>query len=148
MIAPVVPHGADRHLTPEYEKMENRLRIVAADDDPETAEFYREALARLGHRADVVGDGRRLVESCRRVMPDLVVTDVEMPEMSGIDAVGHIWAERPVSVILVTACDPAEIRGPAPPGGMLLVLRKPVSLTALEEAIALAIRSTQGVGCP
>jgi CheY-like chemotaxis protein len=124
------------------------LRIVAADDDPDTAEFYREALARLGHRADVVGDGRRLVESCRSVLPDLVITDLVMPEMSGIDAVKHIWAERPVPVILVTACEPATLPLPAHPGGPLLVLRKPVSLTALEEAIASAFRSTQGAGCP
>jgi CheY-like chemotaxis protein len=123
-------------------------RILAADDDPDTAEFYREALARLGHLAVVVGDGLRLVESCRSVKPDLVVTDVRMPGLDGVGAVRQIWAERPVPVVLVTACDPALLPELDPQGNFLLVLRKPGSLSDLERAIASAFRSTQGVACP
>jgi CheY-like chemotaxis protein len=58
----------------------------------------------------VVGDGRLLVEACRRVLPDLVISDVEMPVMGGLEAVALVCRERPVPVILLTACDPADPR--------------------------------------
>jgi CheY-like chemotaxis protein len=119
--------------------MGHPLRIVAADDDLDMVEFYREALERLGHQAAVVDGGRRLVEACLSVRPDLVITDIDMPDLGGIEAVGTVWKERPVPVILATGCDPAEVRGIAPSGNSLLVLRKPVTLTDLERAIASAV---------
>jgi CheY-like chemotaxis protein len=119
--------------------MGHPLRIVAADDDLDMVEFYREALVRLGHQAAVVDGGRWLVEACLSAPPDLVITDIDMPDLGGIEAVGTVWKERPVPVILATACDPAEIRELVSSGNVLHVLRKPVSLSDLERAIASAV---------
>lgn len=70
-----------------------RPRVVLADDHAVVAD----GLARLiGDVADLVGqvnDGVRLVEETRRLRPDIVVTDVTMPGMSGIDAMRQLKAE-------------------------------------------------------
>jgi len=120
--------------------MEHGLRIVAADDEQEMTLFYQEALTLLGHEATVAENGRRLVESCRSVGPDLVIADVNMPEMNGIDAVEQVWRESRVPVILVSGYDRAQFREPDRDGQFLLVLRKPISLADLDEAITLARR--------
>ena len=49
------------------------IRIVAADDAPYMIAFYRKALARLGHHVAVAENGRRLVELCSTLRPDLVI---------------------------------------------------------------------------
>ena len=70
-----------------------RPRVLLADDHAVIAE----GLARLiGDVADLIGqvnDGARLVEEVRRLRPDIVVTDVTMPGMSGIDAMRRLKAE-------------------------------------------------------
>jgi two-component system, NarL family, response regulator NreC len=70
-----------------------RPKVLLADDHA----IIAEGLARLiGDVADLVGqvnDGRRLVEEVRRLRPDIVVTDITMPGMSGIDAMRQLKAE-------------------------------------------------------
>jgi DNA-binding NarL/FixJ family response regulator len=70
-----------------------RPRVLLADDHA----IIAEGLARLiGDVADLVGqvnDGLRLVEEARRLGPDIVVTDIAMPGMSGIDAMRQLKAE-------------------------------------------------------
>src|SRR5262245_20630154 len=86
------------------------LRIVIADDEPDMREYFQKLLPRLGHQ--VVGaaeDGRALIELCRAQKPDVVITDIKMPDMDGIDAAAQLYRERPVPVILVSAYHDAEL---------------------------------------
>ena len=70
------------------------LRIIIADDDTRMREFYREVLTRMGHTvAGSAADGRELIDLCLTTAADLVVTDIRMPEMDGIQA-AHIVTER------------------------------------------------------
>jgi CheY-like chemotaxis protein len=59
------------------------LRILVAEDDPDTLHFYQVALTRLGHQAVAVHDGSELVKRARQAPPDLILTDILMP---GLDA--------------------------------------------------------------
>src|SRR5687767_8463112 len=81
-----------------------RLRVVVADGEPAVRQFYRDALPRLGH--DLVataGGGRELVEYCRALRPDLVITDVALPdEPDGIRAAEEVCRDAPVPVVLAT----------------------------------------------
>jgi AmiR/NasT family two-component response regulator len=70
------------------------LRIIVADDDHRMREFYQEVLSRLGYVVvGVAADGRELVEACLEADADLVVTDIRMPELDGIQA-AHIVSEH------------------------------------------------------
>ena len=71
-------------------------------------EYLRELLPRLGHEVMVAEGGRQLVELCRAFPPDLVITDIKMPDMDGIEAVEEVNREREVPVILVSAHHDAE----------------------------------------
>ena len=68
----------------------NRPRILLAEDHAETAARLRKL---LGAEFDViasVGDGRALVEAATRLSPDVIVTDIEMPGLDGIEAATRI----------------------------------------------------------
>ena len=89
--------------------MSQSLRVVVADDEPDMRDYFRKGLLRLGHQVvAAAADGRELVEQCRALRPDLVITDIKMPELDGIDAATQIYRERPVPVItgVTTALNP------------------------------------------
>lgn len=71
-----------------------RPRVVLADDHAVVAEGIGHVIARVADVVGRVGDGRQLVESVRRLRPDLVVADITMPVMSGVDAMRQLRAER------------------------------------------------------
>jgi two-component system, response regulator PdtaR len=121
--------------------MNKALRIVIADDEPDIREYLQEGLPRLGHT--VVGaarDGRELVNLCRTTDPDLVITDIKMPEVDGIDAAIQIYKHRPVPVILVSAHQDASLIERAEIDHIMAYLVKPIKQGDLGPTIAIAVR--------
>jgi response regulator NasT len=119
----------------------NPLRIVVADDEPDMQKYFSKCLPRLGHTVLAVAqNGRELVEQCRALQPDLVITDIKMPDMDGIEAATQIFRERPVPVILVSAYHDAELIARAEADHILGYLVKPIKQADLEPAVALAVR--------
>jgi response regulator NasT len=104
-------------------------------------DYFQKILPLLGHEVvAVASNGRELVEFCRSMHPDLVITDIKMPDMDGIDAAGRIYRDGPIPVILVSAHhDPDFIRR-AEADHILAYLIKPIKQADLEPAIAIAIR--------
>ena len=92
--------------------MNKPLRIAVADDEGDILDYFRKILPRLGHQVVAAArDGCELVEQCRAKCPDLVITDIRMPEMDGMEAITRICQQGPVPVILMTAChDPERLR--------------------------------------
>ncbi|MEM7337850.1 MAG: response regulator transcription factor [Actinomycetota bacterium] len=79
-------------------------RIVVAEDDPKQAELMRLYLEREGHAVVVAADGRAALEEVRRLRPDLVVLDVMMPRVDGLDVCRVLRHENiDVPVMMVTA---------------------------------------------
>lgn len=121
--------------------MKQSLRIAVADDERDMRDFYRRMLGVMGHQVVIVAEnGRELVEQCRRQRPDLVITDVNMPEMDGIEAAVAICRDMPLPVILVTAYHDAALIERAENDHVIAYLVKPVGRKDLEPAIALAMR--------
>ena len=84
------------------------MDVLIADDEP----LARERLAALlgemgGHRVVAqVGDGRSALEACMAQTPDVVLLDIEMPEMDGLEAARHLASfESPPAVVFCTAYD-------------------------------------------
>lgn len=119
--------------------MTESLRIAVADDEPEIRDFFRRFLPRIGH--SVVGeacDGAQLVELCKAEHPDLVITDLTMPEMDGASAIAAIANCSNTPVIIVSShdrpCSPCH-------SSVVAYLVKPIEGGELEEAIQKAAES-------
>lgn len=121
---------------------EHKLRIAVADDEPDMRDFFRDMLTQLGHEVVAVAEnGGQLVEYCRKYEPDLVITDIEMPEMGGLQAVRQITSERTIPVILVTAHEEGEyVEQALKEQQVLAYLIKPIKRADLQPAIALAMQ--------
>ena len=114
-----------------------RLRIAVADDEPDVREYFGKLLPLLGHEVVAVAStGAELVEACRRERPDLVITDIKMPDMDGIEAVRAIRAERPVPVIVITGYQDRAHKARAREEQVAVYLVKPVKRSDLEEALS------------
>ena len=104
-------------------------------------DYFRRSCPVLGHEVVAVArTGRELVEQCRATHPDLVITDIKMPDMDGIDAAAQIYRDGPIPVILVSAYHDAEFIGRAEADHILAYLVKPIKQADLEPAIAIAMR--------
>lgn len=121
--------------------MTRALKIVVADDEQDMQDYFRSILPRLGHTvAAVASTGKELVEHCINHAPDLVITDIKMPDMDGIDAAVQIYRHHPIPVILVSAYHDPELIARAEGDHILAYLVKPIKQSDLEPAIAIAMR--------
>ena len=121
--------------------MNQGLRIAVADDEVEMRDFFEKGLPRYGHQVIAVAEnGAELVEHCRRLAPDLVITDIKMPVLDGIEASSQICQERPVPVILVSAYHDPALIARAEADHVLAYLVKPIGLADLQPAISIAMR--------
>ena len=78
-------------------------RILVAEDDPKQAHLIRVYLEREGHSVLVVGDGRQALDAARARRPDLLVLDVMMPGVDGLDVCRILRTESPLPILLLTA---------------------------------------------
>jgi DNA-binding response OmpR family regulator len=78
-------------------------RILVADDDPKHAQLIRLYLEREGHQVLTVGDGRAALDLARARRPDLVILDIMMPLVDGLDVCRILRAESNIAILLVTA---------------------------------------------
>ncbi|HEV2968881.1 MAG TPA: response regulator [Pirellulales bacterium] len=119
--------------------MTQGLRIVVADDEADMRDYFQQTLPDMGHEVVATAtNGRELVAHCHELHPDLVVTDIKMPELDGIDAASEIYRDRPVPVILVSAYYDPELFERAEQDHILAYLVKPIKRADLEPAIAIA----------
>jgi response regulator NasT len=121
--------------------MSHALRISVADDEQDMRDFFERMLPLLGHQVVSVAEtGRELVEHCRELKPDLIITDIKMPDMDGIEAANIIGQEIPTPVILVSAYHDPEYIERAEADHILAYLVKPIGKADLQPAISLATR--------
>lgn len=124
--------------------METKVRIIVADDEPDMREYLQRILPRLGHEVVAVAEnGRQLVEQCRQLRPDLVISDIKMPEMDGIDAATEIYRQNAIPVILVSAFHDRELIERAQSDHIMGYLVKPIKQADLEPVISLVMKRFQ-----
>ncbi|MDQ3688491.1 MAG: response regulator [Chloroflexota bacterium] len=119
------------------------LRILLAEDNVVNRKVAIQLLAKLGQTADVVGNGREAVEAVERHRYDVILMDVQMPEVDGLEASRQICARWPPDrrprLIALTANALEGDREACLEAGMDDYLRKPIRRPALAEALARAV---------
>lgn len=116
------------------------LRIAVADDEPEMRRFFQELLPLMGHQiAGIVETGRQLADCCRQQRPDVVITDIKMPDMDGIEAAAVVNRERNIPVVLISGHTEGDLLARSGAEYIMSYLVKPVKPADLQAAITLAV---------
>lgn len=120
-------------------------RILVVDDDPGVTNMLRRGLAYDGYVVDVAGSGEEALELARTHPPDLVVLDVMMPNMDGLQVLWRLRAEDPhLCVILLTARDAAEDQVGGLEAGADDYVVKPFTFEILRARIRALLRRSEG----
>ncbi|MEQ8785730.1 MAG: response regulator [Pirellulaceae bacterium] len=121
--------------------MNSRIRIAVADDEPDMQEYFEKILTRMGHIVvSVAENGAQLVEHCRTLKPELVISDINMPQLDGIEAAVRVFRENPIPFILVSGYHDQSLIERAEADHVMSYLIKPIKQADLEPAIAIAMR--------
>lgn len=123
-----------------------KARVLLADDHPGNRQLLRALLEDAFVVVAAVDDGRELVQQAERLSPDVIVTDVAMPGVDGIEAAHQILTRNPdARIVIVTGhCDPALI-DESLAAGVLGYVAKPRAGEALVPAVHAALRGEHAV---
>ncbi|HZS45792.1 MAG TPA: response regulator [Blastocatellia bacterium] len=115
----------------------NKISILLVEDYPDTCALLQMFLENAGFFVTPAGDGAEALELLGQNKPDLVVTDLMMPRVSGVELIQYIRANKELSVIPVIAMT-AYSSGPvkqAREAGANCVLRKPLDAEVLTSTV-------------
>lgn len=121
-------------------------RILLAEDNEINRELAMRWLKELGMEVDVATDGLEAVEQAKRSTYDLVLMDMKMPEMDGLDATRAIralpdWQDTPILALTANAFE--DSRQACEAAGMNDVIGKPVNLKLLHTALARWLKASE-----
>ncbi len=116
------------------------LRIVVVEDDATVRQFLKEALENnLGHQ--VIGEAATGTDMVRTVLekePDVVVFDIHLPRLNGLDALRQIYQERVIAAVAITADRDQDLVRRAMEEHVLAYLVKPIEVHHLGPALRIA----------
>ncbi|MEG3894215.1 MULTISPECIES: response regulator [unclassified Microcoleus] len=120
-----------------------QIRILLAEDNVVNQKVATHLLDRIGYRADIAANGLEVLEACKRQSYDVVLMDVQMPEMDGLEATRRICQEWPANkkprIIAMTANAMQGDREKCLEAGMDDYITKPVR----REELAIALSKCQ-----
>ena len=123
-------------------------RILLAEDNPMNQKLAVRLLDKLGYMTEVVGNGQEAVDAVMAGGVDIVLMDVQMPELDGLEATRRIRAQAPTPrpwIVAMTANAMDGDREACLAAGMDGYISKPIRPEALAEALAAASADRTGV---
>jgi len=115
-----------------------KRRILVADDQEPIRVLLKMSLERLGFEVSTAKDGREALGSVRENPPDLIITDVMMPEMDGYEVLTQLRSDPAtagIPAIVLTALEEESYQEKSASLGAVDHLVKPVSLPALKQKV-------------
>jgi len=118
----------------------SQIRVVIADDESIIRMDLKTLLEEMGHVvAGEAADGQKALELARSLRPDVVIMDIKMPVMDGLDAAKIIAEEKIAPVVLLTAYSQKDLIERAKQAGVFGYLVKPFQESDLMPAIEIAL---------
>jgi two-component system KDP operon response regulator KdpE len=126
--------------------MPNKTKILVVDDEPKIRMFIRANLEARGYDVSLAEDGVEAVEEAARLLPDVIVLDVNMPRMDGIEACRKIreWSNTPIIILSVRESEKDKVR--ALDEGADDYVTKPFGIEELLARIRVALRHSKDTG--
>ena len=123
--------------------MPNKAKILVVDDEPKIRMFIRANLEARGYDIHLAQDGVEAVEEAARILPDVIVLDVNMPRMDGIEACQKIreWTNTPIIILSVREDEKDKVR--ALDEGADDYVTKPFGIEELLARIRVALRHSK-----
>ncbi|MEA1971871.1 MAG: response regulator [Candidatus Cloacimonadota bacterium] len=123
--------------------MENKkqdLKILLVEDDYMVSQTIIRSLKNVGYSNIIeASDGKEAIEMTCSQKPNIILMDIEMPEMNGLDAAKIIQDTCPTPIIIVTAFDNSEYVNQASDSGVSAYLNKPLQEDRIERVIIIAM---------
>ena len=117
-----------------------QLRVLIVEDDFLVGEMVRGLLEDLSYNVvGTGGDGHEALDLTLKLHPDVVLMDIEMPRLDGIEATRRILDQCPTPVVILSAYETPELVQRATEAGVGAYLVKPPKIRELERAIGIAI---------
>ena len=117
------------------------LNILLTEDNPVNQKVALRVLKHLGYQADVVNNGREAVEAIESKSYDLILMDIQMPEMSGLEATEYIREREiasqlaPVAIVAITANASHDDQFTCSDAGMNDYISKPIQIDKLKDIL-------------
>jgi two-component system, NtrC family, response regulator PilR len=122
--------------------MAGQATILIVDDERDLVDAYMRLLERAGHRCLGAFDASEAIQLIDAESFDLVITDLSLPDTSGIEVVRHIRSKsKDTPVIVMSGHNTPELNEAAHAAGASMSLLKPVSIAVLRRVIAEALGS-------
>ena len=111
-------------------------RILVVDDEHEVCDMLKKFLTKRGHEVYTALNGEDSLSVVKEERPHIVLLDIRMPKMNGIECLKHIKEiDKEVGVIMITAVKEEEIGKQAMELGAFDYITKPLSLKYLEDCL-------------
>lgn len=119
-------------------------KLLIVEDNPMIRELFAAALSDAGFSVIMADDGDKGLELARCEQPDLIITDVEMPNLDGIQMIQRLRQEFELQCtpVLVVSAQYAEVLATATAVGASEVMQKPVQLISLIQIIRRILGAT------
>lgn len=114
-------------------------RILVAEHEVPVREFIRRVLEQRGHEVVVVNDGTDAVVKLARLPFDLLLADVAMPNMDGVELSLKVARDFPDLPILMMSSEAIQRRRSHDINSIMVILQKPFTMVALNEAVERAL---------
>jgi DNA-binding response OmpR family regulator len=119
-------------------------KILVVDDEPEVRTFMEHFLTTRGYEVRVAENGRQGLAALDTFAPDVVLLDMHMPELDGVETLKQLAARAPaLPVIMVTVNDDVETTARLLQLGAADYVPKPFNLEYLEQAINIQLSATR-----
>ncbi len=119
---------------------QQKAKILLVDDEPQITRVLRKALSTQGYSLRIAANGVEGMEAVHAWKPDLVVTDVSMPEMSGIELCREIRAVSEVPIIVLSVRNQEAMKIEALDAGADDYVTKPFSIQELQARVRAQLR--------
>ena len=114
----------------------SQRRLLIVDDEPKIRAMLAECLSQEPLTIDTAASGEEALDKIAQAAPDVMILDVKMKGMSGLDVLRHVRASHPaLTVLIITGFDDERVETDAAQLGALGVIHKPLVLATVRQTI-------------